>query len=81
MPEIEPYQPTEEEIENHRRLQAEYEAHETDPDHRPTRDPASLLPYVCEIEPSDPNVERLTGGYSGSNSHSILDADSRNRGI
>jgi hypothetical protein len=28
-------------------------------------DPASLLPFSCELEPHDPNVERLPKQYLG----------------
>ena len=28
-------------------------------------DPASLLPFTCELEPHDPNVQRLPSAYRG----------------
>jgi len=35
-------------------------------DDRDVPNPADLLPFVCELEPADPNVERLPAAYMGS---------------
>lgn len=32
----------------------------------PDMDPRRLLPFTCELEPADPNVERLPNAYVGS---------------
>jgi hypothetical protein len=35
-------------------------------DFQSPRDPSTLLPFTCELEPHDPNVERLPSKYIGS---------------
>ncbi len=50
---------------------------DTDPDYRPQKDPASLLPYVCQMIPDEPGMPQIERAYSGSMSHSLLDAESR----
>lgn len=38
----------------------------TPDDFTPPPDPASCLPFACELEPHDPNVERLPNVFQGS---------------
>ena len=37
-----------------------------DDEFEPPFNPARLLPFTCELEPHDPNVERLPSKYIGS---------------